>query len=288
MPWAPEDYSTFGVLLQRAIGMLQDEGLPEPRRLALQVFRSLRGAERYSAPLPAADTVIENEEMWRFLGAVEDLMYGRPLAYCVGWTGFRHLILFTDDRALVPRPETEGLVELALARVREGVAADIGTGSGAIALSLAHEGRFAKVIGSDISRDALVLARRNGRHTKLKVSWRQGDLLAPLRGEKVDLLVSNPPYLSVLEYDKLTHEVKEWEPATALIGGSDGLEFYRRILADATHALQPGGWIALEIDSRRPQQTAEIATAHGWTDVRIFDDLFGRARYLLARRETLP
>jgi release factor glutamine methyltransferase len=179
-------------------------------------------------------------------------------------------------------------VELALHRVREGVAADIGTGTGAIALSLAHEGDFAKVIGTDLSREALVLARRNGRHTGLKVSWRMGDLVAPLRGQPVDLLVSNPPYLSVLEFDKLDHTVRDWEPAAALIGGSDGLEFYRRLFLEAPSVLRPGGWIALEIDARRPQQTAELATAHGWNDVRIFDDLFGRARYLLARREGTP
>lgn len=285
--WAPDRPHTFGELVLRAIDWLGREECAEPRRQALQIFRALRGAAQYSAPLPDADTVIDTKTADQFLFAVEEVGMGRPLAYCAGWTGFRHLTLFTDPRALVPRPETEGLVELALARVQTGVAADIGTGTGAIALSLAHEGGFAKVIGTDISREALVLARRNGRHTKLKVSWRQGNLLEPLRGEKVDLLVSNPPYLSVLEFDKLDFSVKEWEPATALIGGSDGLEFYRRLLAETPAVLNPGGWIALEIDSRRPQQTVEIATAHGWTDVRIYDDLFGRARYLLARRETM-
>jgi release factor glutamine methyltransferase len=287
-PWAPERPQTFGDLVQRAMRLLEGEECAEPRRQAIQIFRALRGAEMYSAPLPDADTVIDGKAADEFICAAEEVGMGRPLAYCAGWTGFRHLTLFTDPRALVPRPETEGLIDLALNRVRTGIAADIGTGTGAIALSLAHEGDFRQVIGTDVSRDALVLARRNGRHTGLKVSWRLGDLLTPLRGKPVDLLVSNPPYLSVLEFDKLDYSVKEWEPATALIGGSDGLEFYRRLLAEGPALLNAGGWIALEIDARRPQQTAEIATAHGWQDVHIFDDLFGRARYLLARRETMP
>ncbi|HRP07608.1 MAG TPA: hypothetical protein PLL69_03880 [Gemmatimonadales bacterium] len=130
-----------------------------------------------------------------------------------------------------------------------------------------------------------MLARRNGRATGLKVSWRLGDLLEPLRGRKVDLLVSNPPYLSVLEYDELDISVKEWEPASALIGGPTGLEPYQRLFAAGSTAMNPGGWIAVEIDARRADETARIATDNEWRDVRVYDDLFGRPRYLQARWE---
>lgn len=284
----PEIEFTLGQLWERATELLEDAGIATPRREAMRLYRVLNGPEGLTAPLPDSETVVSVEAGHQYLAAVEDFSVGMPLAYLAGWTGFRHLALACDKRALVPRPETEGLVELAMLRVREGIAADIGTGTGAIALSLASEGGYRKVFGTDLSPDALALARKNGRRTGITVTWLVGDLLEPLGGRKVNLLVSNPPYLSTLEYDALEPGVREWEPATALIGGSDGMEFYRRLLQQAPAVLEPGGWIALEIDARRPQQTAEIATAHDWKDVHIFDDLFGRARYLLARRETKP
>lgn len=284
----PETEFTLGQLWEQAAELLEDAGIATPRREALRLYRVLGGPEGLTTPLPDRETVVSFEVGREYLAAVEDFSVGMPLAYLAGWAGFRHLTLACDRRALVPRPETEGLVELAMLRVREGVAADIGTGTGAIALSLASEGGYTKVFGTDLSPDALALARKNGRRTGIKVTWLVGDLLEPLGGRKVNLLVSNPPYLSTLEYDALEPSVREWEPATALIGGSDGLEFYRKLFLQAPDVLEAGGWLALEIDARRPQQTAALATAHGWNDVHIFDDLFGRARYLLARRETMP
>lgn len=275
----------FADLISQAIVLLRHSAAADPRQEAIRIFRCVRGAEQFDAPLPDRTDQIEQPVLSRFMKAVEERCIGAPLAYSVGWTGFRHLVLHTDHRALIPRPETEGLVELALARVRTGTAADIGTGTGAIALSLRHEGEFDLVIGTDISRAALVLARRNARATGLKVSWRLGDLLEPLRGRKVDLLVSNPPYLSVLEYDQLEMSVKEWEPATALVGGPTGLEPYRRLFAGGSAAMNPGGWICVEVDSRRAAETARIANESGWREVRVYDDLFGRPRYVLARWE---
>jgi release factor glutamine methyltransferase len=278
---------TFGELLEEGTRLLGEFDRAHPRDDAIRLFRSLRGPDAYSTPLPDVHAVIGAEQSLQFILATQHLGTETPFAYVVGWAGFRHLVLATDRRALIPRPETEGLVDLALLRVREGVAADVGTGTGALALSLAREGEFSGVIGTDVSPGALELATQNGERNALLVSWRLGDLLAPLAGERLDLLVSNPPYLSTLEYDALDPSVRDYEPATALIGGLDGLDFYRRLLAEAPAVMAPGGWIALEIDARRPRESAEIATAHGWTDVRIFDDLFGRPRYLLARRETL-
>jgi len=279
---------TFEELLAEGTRLLADFDRPHAREDAIRLYRGLRGPELFHAPLPDRDSVIGVRESVEFFCATQEMGYDTPLPYIVGWTGFRHLVLKTDRRALVPRPETEGLVDLALLRVREGIVADVGTGSGALALSLAGEGGFTEVIGTDISGAALDLARENGVRTRQAVSWRQGDLLAPLQGERLDLLVSNPPYLSTLEYDALERGVRDHEPATALIGGLDGMEFYRRLLAEAPAVLAPGGWIALEIDARRPEASSAIAVAHGWSDVRIFDDLFGRPRYLLARREIMP
>ncbi len=279
---------TFETMVSTATVLLRDVGLHPARNLALQAYRALRGPARFNLSLPEPENEVEPAEANRYLEIIEALSDGAPLAAAVGWTGFRHLSLEVSGDTLIPRPETEELVELALARVSTGVAADLGTGTGAIALSLVKEGSFSRVIGTDISPGALRIARRNGKQLGLKVDWRRGDLLESLAKTRVDLLMSNPPYLTPMEYDALPRSVKNWEPATALIGGHDGMEFYRRLLGLAQQHLNPGAWIALEVDSRRARETGELAKSHGWADVRIQDDLFGRARFLLARRGETP
>lgn len=269
-----------GDLTREATSMLQAAGIADARREASRLWRDLLspadGMSCSGGPAISA----------RYLAAARRRALGEPLAYVTGWTGFRHLVLATDRRALIPRPETEGLIPLAMHKVRTGYAADIGTGTGAIALSLAHEGSYSGVIGVDCSTDALDLARDNASRGGKRLALVAGDLTAPLASASVDLIVSNPPYLAEEEMDQLDASVRDWEPALALAGGRDGLDPYRRLFADAPRVLRPGGWLALEIDARRPEATAALATSTGWHDVTIHDDLFGRARYLLARRET--
>jgi release factor glutamine methyltransferase len=175
-------------------------------------------------------------------------------------------------------------VDLALARVREGVAADIGTGTGCLALSLRQEGDFREVIGVDVSAGALALAAENAALAGLAVRWVEGDLCGPLADASVDLLVSNPPYLTRAEYEALDGAVRDWEPGLALASGEDGLDATRRLLAGGRRVVRAGGWIALELDCTRAGASAEMACAAGWHDVRVERDLFGRERYLLARR----
>jgi release factor glutamine methyltransferase len=201
-----------------------------------------------------------------------------------GTIGFRHLLLRSDRRALIPRPETEGLVDLLLARVRTGRVADVGTGTGALALSLAAEGSFSAVVGVDLSPEALSLARENRDRTGGRVALVRGDLCGPLGDGAFDALVSNPPYLSAGEYAALDPSVRDWEPELALRSGSDGLEATGRLLHEARIALRPGGWLALEIDCARSGAVARRAAALGWTEIAVHADLFGRDRYLLARR----
>jgi release factor glutamine methyltransferase len=266
-------------LIEAAGRRLREAGASEPRREARRIWTDLRPASHD----PVVSTTVAPDVAARYDAAVERRAAGEPLAYVTGWTGFRHLTLASDGRALIPRPETEGLVEAALARARCGVAADVGTGTGAIALSLAHEGSFIRVIGTDLSADALALARSNGEATGLAVDWRLGDLLAPLAGERLDLLVSNPPYLTADEYAGLDASVRDYEPALALASGVDGLDATRRLLDGAPALMANDGWLAMEIDSRRGAASAACAAAAGWSDVIVQDDLFGRARYLLAR-----
>lgn len=228
----------------------------------------------------------------RYEHAMQELARGAPFAYAVGRAAFRTLDLTIDRRALIPRPETEGLVDLVLAGLRYpvprsgGLAADIGTGCGCIALSLAVEGAFDRVIAVERSPEAAALARENVSlvkpHTPVEV--REGDLLAPLRlgGERFRVIVANPPYLTEAEYEALDPAVRLFEPRLALVSGADGLDATRALISGAGALLEPGGMLALEIDERRGDAVVAVAQETGWAHIEIREDLFGRPRYALA------
>jgi release factor glutamine methyltransferase len=221
----------------------------------------------------------------RFWKAVDQRKRGVPFAYVVGSVGFRTLDLKIDRRALIPRPETEGLVDLVLARCSTGFVADVGTGCGCIALALAVEGQFEKVIAVERSADAAALARENVQRVAptTPVEIREGNLLAPLvdTGERFRLMVANPPYLTAAEYDDLDPSVRDHEPREALVSGVDGLDATRALFAGAAPLLEPGGLLALEIDERRGDAVRQLGRDAGW-DVEIHADVFGCPRYALA------
>jgi release factor glutamine methyltransferase len=268
--------------LAEAREMLRAAGLADARRESLDLLSAVTGRNP-GIDVLADDAVADPATLARLRGLVARRAGGEPLAYVTGMMGFRHLSLVSDPRVLIPRPETEGLVEVALQCTRTGIAADIGTGSGAIALSLRHEGGFTEVIGTDLSAAALDVAALNGRRTGLVVTWLEGDLLTPLGERQVDLLVSNPPYLTEAEYLACDRSVRDYEPELALVSGQDGMQATRQLLADGRRVVAPGGWIVLEIDCRRAELTARVAEELGWLAVNVLDDLFGRARYLRAQ-----
>jgi release factor glutamine methyltransferase len=222
-----------------------------------------------------------------FRRAVARRAAGAPLAYATGRAAFRTLELAADRRALIPRPETEGLVELVLrwvAAAPGGVAADIGTGTGCIALALAMESQFERVIATDCSGEAAALARENVARVRpgVPVEVRVGNLLAPLAAERCRVIVANPPYLTEEEWAALDPAVREFEPKAALASGPDGLAATRALLGEARTVLEPGGLLALEIDERRSAVVQALAHDAGWNHVSIHQDLFGRPRYALA------
>lgn len=214
---------------------------------------------------------------------------GIPLQYAVGKAPFRHLTLRVDQRVLIPRPETETLVDLVLKAVPRGNVADVGTGSGAIAIALATEGAYHSVVATDVSREALAVARENaaryGAEIRGTLEFREGSLLAPLAGERFDAVVSNPPYIAAGEMESLPPEVRNWEPHLALLGGNDGLDAIRDIVREARTVLRPGGLLALEVDTRRADSTADIFRTDGeYEKIEITADLTGRPRFVSARR----
>jgi len=217
---------------------------------------------------------------------------GEPMAYCVGTAPFRDLVLQVDQRVLIPRPETEIVVGEALRVTADrpgGIAVDIGTGSGAIALSLATEGRFERVIATDLSDDAIAVATINAAQvavaepTAAAVEFRQGADLAPLAGVQARVIVSNPPYIAYSEVVSLPRSVRDWEPTVALLASDQGMARYEAILAGAHGLLEPFGWVVFEVDARRAQQTAALAATRGYQQVQVVRDLTGRERVVLAQ-----
>jgi len=283
----PDLAVTRATLLVDAEARLRAAGIAEPEREALRVWADLHGIRPGAAFLERSLTVAAGGQS-AYLAAVERRAAGEPLAYVTGWAGFRRLELRVDRRALIPRPETEGLVEGLLGKVRAGRVADVGTGSGCIALSLATEGRYDAVVAVDRSAEALALARANRDLVGAAVDLVQGDLASALGRDSVDALISNPPYLTDDEYTALDPSVARWEPAAALASGPDGLDATARLLDEGRRVLRAGGWIALEVDASRAQAVAALARQLGWADVEVGVDLFGRERYLFARRSERP
>lgn len=290
MPACEASAATLGDALREAAARLAQVGIRHPRREAVEVWAALTGCSVGDAWLDRGQSVAP-AALARYATAVDRRTAGEPRAYATGRAAFRTFELAVDRRVLIPRPETEGLVDRVLAwaddaagTARNMTAADVGTGSGCIALSLAAEGPFARVIATDASADALAVARENvlGARPRVPVELRHGDVLEPLGGERIHALVANPPYLTEAEYEALDPSVRAHEPRAALVGGRDGLAVVRRLLQHGNVILVPGGLLAMELDCRRAGATADLARRAGWHDVRVEDDLFGRPRYLLA------
>ncbi|HEV8355343.1 MAG TPA: peptide chain release factor N(5)-glutamine methyltransferase [Gemmatimonadales bacterium] len=279
-----EASTAIGGLIESAAARLKASGVAKPRREAHRLWAWVTRAGPGEAFL-ARDRAADLEAARGFERAVARRVAGEPIAYVTGMAGFRRLELRSDRRALIPRPETEGVIEHALGLAPSGRALDLGTGTGCLALALAQEGRYHLVTAVDVSPAALQLARENAALTGHTLRFIRSDLGTALRGEAFDLLVANPPYLTDAEYDALDPAVREWEPRLALAAGPDGLALTRRILVEGRELLRDGGWLVMEVDSTRGGDAAGTAGALGWTDVRVHDDLFGRPRYLTARRE---
>lgn len=265
--------------------------VPDARRDALELWGAITGESAARVWLGRRAAAPE-DVVARYLAAVERRARGEPLAYVTGRVGFRTLELGVDARVLIPRPETEGLVEHVLRWAARrwgddawGDALDIGTGSGCIALSLAAEGRFRSITAVDRSADALEVARENAARTPggCRVRFCEADLLGP-GDERFDVIVSNPPYVTEAEYAALDPAVRDFEPPMALVSGADGLAHTRAITSRAAQRLTPGGLLALEVDSRRADSVLALVSSAEWRHARIENDLFGRPRYVLATR----
>ncbi len=217
----------------------------------------------------------------RFAAWLERRLAGEPVAYLLGRREFWSLELTVTPDTLIPRPETELLVELALARLSAGrpaAVADLGTGSGAIALALAVERPRARIVATDRSPGALAVARDNAARLGLaNVEFRRGDWCAPLAGERFELIVSNPPYVATADPRWRAGELR-FEPAEALVAGAGGLDALRAIIAQAPSCLSPGGWLLLEHGYDQGEAAPALLRQRGFVEVADYPDAAGVSR----------
>jgi release factor glutamine methyltransferase len=283
---------TIGDALARAGTELRD--VSHPRRTAETLLMYVLGCEQpYLHAHPERE--LTSEEQSRFDMAVTRRVRGEPLQYITGHQQFWGLDFKVTPAVLIPRPETEHLVEAALELIDEAAArrlraVDVGTGSGCIILALAHEVQkrdvFAELHAVDMSEAALSVARENAKRLDLAdiVQFRLGDVLTPFidQAQSFDLVLSNPPYVGRSEWEKVQREVREHEPEAAVFAGEHGLDIYRRLIPQARQVLKPSGWLLLEIGYSIEQPVRDLLSE--WSEVRTVPDLQGIPRVVLAEK----
>ena len=268
---------------------LKNKGVETGRLDAEWLLAAALGVDRLQLYLKY-DRPLSSEEREAFKPLLRRRAGREPLQYIIGRTGFRELELKTDPRVLIPRPETEVLVQEVLDWASAGAESvwDMGTGAGAVALSLAAEGTWTRVVATDVSPEALSVAADNAERYDLggHVEFREGSLFEPLEeGERFDVIVSNPPYIAEGEKGGLQPEVCDWEPPEALFAGEDGLDVIRQLVAGAPKHLLSGGLLALECGLGQAEGIAADVQATGaFGAVRIRADLTGRPRFVTAER----
>jgi release factor glutamine methyltransferase len=262
--------------------LLENAAIPVPRLTAeVLLAHALQREREYLYAHPEEPL---SELAWIHYGRyLDERLQGKPTQYITRRQEFygREFRLTAD--VLIPRPETEQLVEAALARIRGGdVVLDVGTGSGAIAISLALE-TGARLFATDISMAALGVAAANARKLGAAVAFFGGDLTSAIYDHSVDVLVSNPPYVPSVDAPGLQREVRDYEPHIALFAGPTGLEIYQRLTTDAARVLRPGGWLLVELSYNALEGVRNMLAA-GWEDIDVGSDLAGLPRVLAARR----
>ena len=260
---------------------LRDRGRADAMLLLMHVLQYTR-AEILGWP----ERILLPEEEQRYRRLLDERAGGKPMQYIIGTQEFWGLPFLVTQDVLIPRPETEHLVEAAIERLQAHPApriVDVGTGSGAIAVALAHALPHAQVTATDVSDAALDVAQENAARNGVaaRIRWMQCDLLVGVLHEKFDAVVSNPPYIADTERMTLAAEVRDHEPSTALFAGETGLEIHERLIPQAARVLAPGGWLLMEIG--HGQQAALERLLAGWLYVAFVKDLQGIARVVSAQ-----
>ncbi len=271
-------------ILKKTADFFARKGLEHPRLQAELLLAAALGCKRLDLYLqferPLEEPILEQLRDWVRRRAARE-----PLQYIIGETDFRELTLRCDPRALIPRPETEELLDHVFTALPANATRvlDLGTGTGAIALSLAYERPALAITATDRSRDALALAEENAQRLQLaaRVSFAQSDWLDAIEGV-FSAIVSNPPYLTAEELSSAAPEVSEHEPHSALVAAKEGLADLQKILASAPDHLEPGGFVAMETGIAHHAALTAFAGQHGYARTQSLPDLSGRDRFFFA------
>ena len=280
-------------ILNKAVDRLRSEGIDRPRTNAELLLGAVLNAKKIDLYL-GRDRVLTPQQTDKFNEFIRERISGRPLQYIMGSTEFFGLEFKVDESVLIPRPETETLVETAIQHLKDcpqPKIIDLGTGSGAIAVSLAKNLKGSFVFAADISPDALKVAEENARTNGVE-DWIQflcGDLFEPLKDRKleglVDCVASNPPYVSAAEFDQLPKEVRDYEPIVALKTDQEGTFFHEKIIRGSAEYLKKEGLLALEVGWGQAGRVADLVRdSVSFDRVRVIKDLGGIERIVIARR----
>lgn len=275
-------------LLKEGAQYLESCAVPDARTEADLLLAYVRHIPRDKLYLDFDQDVLPGEKA-QYLELVQKRGSRAPLAYLLETREFMGLNFYVNEHVLIPRPETEILAEKILEQGKtkyKGKAArilDLCTGSGALAVTIARYWPEARITAVDISEEALLVAGKNAMRQSVKIDLRRGDLFTPVGNEQFDIIVSNPPYVSVSEYEQCSPEVKQ-EPALALLGGSDGLDFYRKIAVEAGNFLHPGGMVMLEIGCNQAAAVGRLLSSNGYKTA-VFTDYAGLDRIVTAEKE---
>ena len=296
MPPTPDARPTLRLALDAAEKVLAEGAHPERARrdtetLLLHALKTNVPDANLAWLIAHEDEPLAADAAGPFCDLIERRLAGEPIQYITGEAEFYGLPFHVNRDVLIPRPETEHLVEKVMALAAEFVRpkiVDVGTGSGAIAVALAHALPFAEITATDISADALAVAKANAARNGVadRVRFFKGDLLEAVAGEHFDIVISNPPYVPESDRTTLDVEVRDYEPAQALFAGEDGLQIYRRLIPAAFGALVPGGFLALEIGYGQRAGIEALLVREGFAGIEFIPDLQGIARVAVARRSS--
>jgi len=281
---------TLSEAITEGAARLEHSAIAEARRTAGVLLCHVLGIERTHL-LTGSDESISEANYELFFRLVDRRAAGEPLQYITGHQEFYGLDFIVTPEVLIPRPETEFLVERVLRLIEESkqpspLIVDVGTGSGCIAVSVAVNAPHARVVATDVSRSSLEIAMKNAAKNGVRdrIEFFAGDLLAPLAAHNlegaIDILATNPPYVNARSVDQLQPEVRDWEPHAALLGGPEGLDFYRRLFYDATGYLKPDGFMVIEIGYDQFAAIAELSAGYSWEILDVTRDLQGIPRTL--------
>ncbi len=283
---------TIRDIIAQATQKLESAGIPSARLDAEVLLAFCLDCDRMEF-IKNPDRIVNETQRAAFNQMIERRLRFEPVAYITGRKAFRTFVLDVNPDVLIPRPDTEVIVEEALAvfqaeAFKQPRILDIGTGSGAIALALACEIPGAQITATDISEAALIAAKRNACSLGLEnsVTFFQGDLFEPVHGE-FDMIVSNPPYIGAKEYETLDTGVKDFEPKLALMAGQTGLEFYKKLIYQAHSHLTENGWLLLEIGAKQSESVRTIMTANTglYDHIDVRADYAGLSRVVKGRRK---